>query len=167
MKSHEYNNVDNGLPITAQTVLVPRLFSISMADNPSVLCLCCGYDLTNLPLGRRSLNGTSASSVVRLWRMFAQDELSLGGFPADIVVEDLFDPVSCKMCRACFNAYTSMVKQEGKLRSKIQATLHTTVAHPASKRSREQSTAVSGGGSMNLMQSRDKTSDIPVTVSCL
>ena len=56
MKSHEYNNVDNGLPITAQTVLVPRLFSISMADNPSVLCLSCGYDLTNLPLGRRSLN---------------------------------------------------------------------------------------------------------------
>ena len=36
------------------------------------------------------INGTSASSVVRLWRMFAQDELSLGGFPADIVVEDLF-----------------------------------------------------------------------------
>ena len=69
MKSHEYNNVDNGLPITAQTVVVPRLFSISMADNLSVLC---GYDLTNLPLERRSLNGTSSSSVVRLWRMFAQ-----------------------------------------------------------------------------------------------
>ena len=52
--------------------------------------------------------------------MFAQDELSLGGFPVDIV-EDLFDPVSCKMCRACFTAYTSMVKHVGKQRSKIQA----------------------------------------------
>ena len=41
-------------------------------------------------------------------RMFAQDELSLGGFPVDIV-EYLFDPVSCKMCRACFTAYTRMV----------------------------------------------------------
>ena len=81
--------------------------------------------------------------------MFTQDELSLGGFPVDIV-EDLFDPVNCKMCRACFTAYTSMVQQEGKLRSKIQATLHTTMAHPARKRSRGQSTAVPGGG---LMQS--------------
>ena len=91
MKSHEYNNVAT----TAQIVLVPRLFSISMADNLAVLSLSCGYDLTNLPLERRSLNGTSSSSVVRLWRMFAQDELSLGGFLVDIV-EDLFDPVSCK-----------------------------------------------------------------------
>ena len=33
--------------------------------------------------------------------MFALDELSPGGLPVDFV-EDLFDPVSCKMCRACF-----------------------------------------------------------------
>ena len=39
--------------------------------------------------------------------MFAQDELSLGDFPINIV-EDSLDPISCKSCRACFNAYTIM-----------------------------------------------------------
>ena len=49
-----------------------------------------------------------SSSVVRLWRMFAQGERSLGGFTLDIV-EDLFDPVTCKMCRARFNAYINII----------------------------------------------------------
>ena len=68
MNLHEYNNVDNG-------------FSISTADNLSI-----GYDLTNLQLERRRLNGTSSSSVIRLWRTFAQDELSLGGYPVDLIL---------------------------------------------------------------------------------
>ena len=104
MRSHEYNNVDNGLPITAQTVLVLRLFNISMVDNRSVVC---GYDLTNLHSKGRALTEHLhlALYVYGRW-MFMQDEMSLGGFPVDIV-EDLFDHISCKMCRACFTAYTS------------------------------------------------------------